>query len=404
MLGVEYSQIMVSGKKFVKTNYTVSKSGRIGIAKKIYVVLLFVLTLSGLVIVYIINNSNTSEVFVGVMAGHRNVDELLDFIDEVEEYVNLIIVSDLSITTNSTKLYPIFDYLQEREIYFIPFMGHLEYINDTNFFRVAEERWGKYFLGVYTFDEPGGKQIDEFFHRPVDEAQNNSDAAAKYIKVVAEEGLLLFAENFNDYGTFNVFTSDYALFWYDYLACYNVVFAQLGWNNTRQIEMALCRGAATAHNSDWGAIITWTYRKPPYIENPEELYNDMVLAYNNGAKYILVFNFPTNQTEYGLLTKEHLDSMKNFWNYIQKNPQPKQNVEVAYVLPKDYGFGFRSPMDSIWGLWGPDELSPIIWSNANILLKTYNSKLDIIYETASPSVFKKYKEIVFWNGTKLSND
>ena len=119
---------------------------------------------------------------------------------------------------------------------------------------------------------------------------------------------------------------------------------------------------------------------------------------------VLVFNFPTNQTEYGLLTKEHLDSMKNFWNYIQKNPQPKQNVEVAYVLPKDYGFGFRSPMDSIWGLWGPDELSPVIWSNANSLLKTYNSQLDIIYESASPSVFKKYKEIVFWNGTTLSND
>ncbi len=381
-----------------------SKLARRGIAKKIYVVLLITLILVASAIIFTIINSDKSEVFVGVMAGHRNVDELLDFVDEVEEYVNLIIVSDLSITKNSTKLYPVFDYLKAREIFFIPFMGPMDYVDDPDFFQVAEERWGKYFLGVYTFDEPGGKQIDKFFHRPVDEAQNNSDAASKYLKVVAEEGLMFLFGNFYDYGTFDVVTSDYALFWHDYLACYNVVFAHFGWNNTRQLQIALCRGAATAHNSDWGAIITWTYGQPPYIENPEELYNDMVLAYNNEAKYILVFNFPTNQTEYGLLTQGHLDSMQNFWNYAQENPQPKQNVDIAYVLPRDYGFGFRGPDDSIWGLWDPDELSPIIWNQANSLLETYNSQLDIIYETASPSVFKKYREIVFWNGTTLSND
>ena len=389
---------------FVQPKLLDSKLNRKGIAKRIYAVLLISLILVASVIFLIITKSYTSEVFVGVMAGHRNVDDLLAFVDEVEDYVNLIIVSDLSITTNSTKLYPIFDYLKNREIYFIPFMDHLKYIDDPNFFQVAKERWGKYFLGVYAFDEPGGKQIDKFNHRPLDEAQNKSDATSKYIKVVAEEGLLFFAEKFNNYTVFNTFTSDYALFWFDYLACYNVVFAQFGWNNTRQLQIALCRGAATSHNSDWGTIITWTYQQPPYIESAEELYNDMVLAYNNGAKYILVFNYPTNQTQFGILTQTHLDSMQNFWNYIHHNPQPKQNIDVAYVLPKDYGFGFRGPDDSIWGLWGPDELSPIIWNQAKSLIETYNSQLDIIYETASPSVFKKYLEIVFWNGTTLSND
>ncbi len=381
-----------------------SKLVKRGITKRIYVVLLITLILVASFIILTFINSDNNEVFVGVMAGHSNVDELLDFINEVEEYVNLIIVSDLSITVNSTKLYPIFDYLKNREIYFIPFMGPIDYVDDPNFFQVAKDRWGKYFLGVYTFDEPGGKQIDEFFHRPVDEAQNNSDAASKYLNMVAEEGLLRFAENFNDYSTFNVFTSDYALFWYDYLACYNVVLAHFGWNNTRQLQIALCRGAATAHNSDWGAIITWTYKQPPYIENPEKLYSDMVLAYNNGAKYILVFNWPTDQSQYGILTQEHLDKMQLFWNYIQENPQPKQNIDVAYVLPKDYGFGFRRPDDSIWGLWGPDELSPIIWNQANSLLETYNSQLNIIYETAYPTKLENYKRTVFWNGTTMLND
>jgi hypothetical protein len=396
---------MVSGQNFflnLKSNN--SKLLKKRVAKKFYVILLLTLALTISLIVFNILDFNSSEVFVGVMAGHETVDELLVFVDEVEEYVNLIVVSELAITTNSTKLYSVFDCLYAKEIYFMPFMEHHNYVDDPNFFRVAEERWGKYFLGVYTFDEPGGKQIDAASHRPFEEAQNNSDAASKYLTAVAEEGLVSFANNFNDYGVFNVFTSDYALFWYDYLACYNVVFAQFGWNNTRQLQIALCRGAATGHNSDWGAIITWTYRQPPYIESPEELYSDMILAYNNGAKYILVFNYPTNQTKFGLFTEDHLDAMHNFWNYIQKSPQPKQNVEVAYLLPKDYGFGFRRPEDNIWGLWGPDELSPKIWHEATNLLKTYNSQLDIIYETASPSILKKYKELFFWNGTTLTND
>lgn len=374
-----------------------------GIAKRIYVILLLASILASSFIGFYILNSGSNEVFVGVMAGHRTVNELLDFINEVEEYVNLIIISDLGITTNSTKLYTVFDYLYAKEIYFIPFMTLLEYVNDPYFFPVARERWGKYFLGVYTFDEPGGKQIDSAPHRPVDEAQNYSDAASKYLKTVCEDGLLFFANNFYDYGVFNIFTSDYALFWYDYLACYNVVFTQFGWNNTRQLQVALCRGAAKGHNSDWGAIITWTYTQSPYIESPETLYNDMLLAYNNGAKYILVFNFPTNQTEFGLFTREHIDSIKDFWNYIQENPQPKQNAEVAYVLPRDYGFGFRGPDDNIWGLWGPDELSPKIWNDAINMLEIYNSKLDIIYEIASPSVLNKYQKLIFWNGTTQLN-
>jgi len=393
---------MFSVKYFLNLNFQRSNLTKKTITKKIYVILIIPLVLA-VTFIAINLNFDTNEVYVGIMAGHETVEELLFFIDEVEEYVNLIIISNLDITTNSTKLYAVFDYLFLREIYFIPFMDHFHYVDDPNFFQFAEERWGKYFLGVYTFDEPGGKQIDVYSHRPVDEAKNNSDASSKYLKAVADEGLYFFAKNFNYSGVFNIFTSDYALFWFDYLACYNVVFTQFGWNNTRQLQIALCRGAASGHNSDWGTITTWTYTQPPYIDNPEELYKDMILAYNNGAKYIIVFNYPTNQTEFGLFTQGHLDAIEDFWNYIQKNRQPKQNVEVAYVLPKDYGFGFRKPEDSIWGLWGPDDLSPKIWNDANRLLETYDSKMDIIYETASQSILKGYKKLFFWNGTTLIN-
>jgi len=70
------------------------------------------------------------DVFVGVMTGHATVEEILTFVDEVEEYVNLVIVSDLSITRNSSALYTVFDNLYDRGLYFIPFMSLLEYVND----------------------------------------------------------------------------------------------------------------------------------------------------------------------------------------------------------------------------------------------------------------------------------
>ncbi len=187
------------------------------------------------------------------------------------------------------------------------------------------------------------------------------------------------------------------------MSCYSTVFAEFGWNFSRQLHVALCRGAADAHGSDWGAIVTWTYRQPPYIESADELYDDMVLAYNNGAKYIVVFNYPTNQTQYGLLTQEHLDAMKQFWNYHSVTPQPKNPAQVAYVLPADYGFGFRKPDDQIWGLWGPDELSQPIWNDANRLLGEYGEKLNIIYETAAPDLMQRYEKLFFWNGTIVDN-
>jgi hypothetical protein len=370
------------------------------------VVFLAVIIFLSLVItgVFLKPKSIEPEVFVGVMAGFGSVDEIVKFVDEVDDYVNLIIISDLNITTNATALYEVFDYLSARGLYFIPFMTLFEYVDDPNFFQVARERWGDHMLGVYTFDEPGGKQMDLTENKPVAEAKNYSDAASQYIEVVAREGLVNFADKFNRVETFTIFTSDYALYWFDYTACYNVILAEFGWNQSSQLNVALCRGAATGHNSDWGAIVTWTYRQPPYLESAEKLYEDMVLAYDNGAKYIVVFDFPTNVTEYGVLTEDHLESIQKFWEYHNETPQPKNVAEVAYVLPKDYGYGFRGPDDKIWGLWGPDDLSAKVWNDVTGLLETYGPKLDIIYEMAAPEIKQQYKTLIFWNGTTIQND
>ena len=140
------------------------------------------------------------------------------------------------------------------------------------------------------------------------------DAASKF-----ESGVSDFLSSTGDPShSSKVFTADYGLYWFDYKAGYDTVFAELGWNYSRQINIALCRGAATVQNKDWGVMIAWTYTTPPYIESGDQLYKDMVLAYDNGAKYIVVFDGDGGSQ--GILQQEHLDAMQRFWNYAQKQP------------------------------------------------------------------------------------
>ncbi|MEM2968608.1 MAG: hypothetical protein QXJ76_04790 [Candidatus Bathyarchaeia archaeon] len=53
-----------------------------------------------------------------------------------------------------------------------------------------------------------------------------------------------------------LFTSDYALYWWGYLSGYDVVLAQLGWNNTVAQEIGLVRGAANLQGKSWCVILT----------------------------------------------------------------------------------------------------------------------------------------------------
>jgi hypothetical protein len=367
------------------------------------VVLLVVLLLLALVIEGLFLREGREEVFVGVEVGYDNVDDVVRFVDEVEDYVNLVVIGSLDITTNATKLTAVCDYLHSKGLYFIPFMFIMQYLEKPDFFQVAKERWGEHFLGVYVSDEPGGRQFDSTNVRVVTEAENWSDAASQYVEGY-NDGLQLFFSHFEESANVTAFTSDYLLHWFDYEAGWDVVFAEFGWNFSRQLHVALCRGAAAVQNREWGVIVTWTYRDTPYIEDAEELYRDLVLAYKNGAKYILVFNYPTNVTEYGILTDDHLDSMRKFWDYVNHFPQPTHASKTAYVLPEDYGYGFRGPDDRIWGLWGPDELSAKVWNETNSLLAAYDKNLDIVYDTAELSREQRYEKLIFWNGTTVQFD
>ena len=344
-----------------------------------------------------------SEVFIGVDAAYDSPEEIKTLVDAISPYTNVFVIGSTGITYNETKLTDLCQYIYGKGLSFIIYTDYhyspgrpsKEWIEN------AKEKWGDSFLGLYVYDEVGGKHLDLWTWRIFTEADNNTDARTQFVSHL-ESLIRTASSNTTDREDIQAFSSDYALYWYDYKAGYDVLFAEFGWNYSRQLNVAMCRGAAVAHDRDWGAMITWTYNQSPYLGSREELYNDIVLAYKNGAKYILVFDTNENYT-HGILTEEHLQAIKDFTQYAHSNPRKNSTVNerTAFVLPKDYGYGFRGPEDRIWGVFPSDATSYALSVKLGDMLETYGDKLDVIYDEVDYSALE-YRQIVFWNGTILN--
>jgi hypothetical protein len=351
------------------------------------------------------------ELLVGVDVGFGDENDVYRVADATKGYANLIILGSLNVTNDTAKLTRVCDYLYRDGFHFIIYVGFRPGVfpprgPDSTFVQEAVSRWGNKFLGLYIFDEPGGKQLDYLISNPdkiVSRADNNSDAALHYVMSV-NGFLLLYHDFYYNASNVNLFTSDYGLYWYDYLCGYNSVFGEFVGNQSRQLSVALTRGAANSLGKEWGVMITWKYNQPPFLEEPEQLYDDMVSAYQNGAKYIVVFDSSAQFPPYGILTQHHIDAMKRFWDYAKSSPRTGEFLaDTAYVLPMDYGFGFRGPNDNTWGLWPADALSAKVWNDTNNLVQQYGMNLDIVYATKIENIpiTLPYSKLIFWNGTTL---
>ena len=344
------------------------------------------------------------DVYIGVDVAYGGVADAKSVIDQVSSYTNLVVFGSTQVTWFPDRVNETFQYAYDKGLSIISLppslQGNSVYMTSSEWYSYAQSSWGSKLLGFYVLDEPGGRQLDGVeAYMGNGPGMNQSLVPHSY----AEAANIFTATVRNRIGGYGVldsyktFTSDYALYWYDYKAGYDTVFTEIGGNYSQQVNIALCRGAATAQNKDWGAIITWKYNAYPWIESPQELYNSMVLAYDNGAKYIIVFD--SNEQGGSILTQQHLDAIQQFWNYAQNNP-PKTSPasqRTAYVLPDAYGFGFRWPTDHIWGLWQADELSSNITTSVGSLLSQYGEKLDILYDDGLQSGNNGYNQLIFWD-------
>ncbi|MDR0460500.1 MAG: hypothetical protein LBH62_03550 [Nitrososphaerota archaeon] len=197
-----------------------------------------------------------------------------------------------------------------------------------------------------------------------------------------------------------VFTADYGLYWWDYKGGYDVVLAELAWNHSDVQQIGLVRGAANLQGKSWGTILTWKYTHPPYLAGGEEIFEQMKLSYETGAEYVLIFNYSENLTNPNILQEEHFLALERFWNDVVQNPKVVHGgvkAEAVLVLPKNYGWGMRTPNDKIWGLWPADNNSSEIWDQIQNKTDQYGPKLDIVFEDSIYSVAGKYHNIYQWN-------
>ena len=387
------------------------------------VLLVLLLITAFLISIYLVSDSKkTNPFYVGVsFCGNISAEAKL-LIDKVENYTNLFVLQSGPISKNETATNEICDYAVAAGLRIIVYFGWFDYNCPWQlpWLDFAKNRWADRFLGVYYYDEPGGFQLDinwshYFYYLKLQNStmhQSHASAMEAFMNGSLAKDYDLAAKIYvdrikNDAGiqelkkrSITTFTSDYALYWYDYLGGYDVVLVQLGWNDTLTKSFGLIRGAARMQNKPWGAIITWKYDEPPYLDSGEEVYNQMLMAYETGGDYVTIFNYPyDNDNPYGILRAEHFEALEHFWNDVvvnQKVIRGTVKAETALVLPMNYGWGMRHPIDQNW-YWQSGERAQHIWELSLPLLSEFDLRLDIVYDDPTFTATSKYEKIYYWN-------
>jgi hypothetical protein len=350
-----------------------------------------------------VNAQTSPNFYLGVDVAFESVAATKQVIDNLSSFTNFFVIGCTG-DYNETRLTIISQYAFDKGLTFIVYTDDTRYPSKT--WLGDAQKWGSKFLGIYFYDEPGGKQLDQSSYPLVASANNYSDASNKYVSLLSrwiKDGPTAMSKSFGE-SNYQLFTSDYSLYWYDYEGGYDTVFAEFALNYSRELNIDLCRGAATAHNKDWGVMITHSFTHFPYLESGPDLYKDMVFAYENGAKYIILFDSDPNWTR-DILQPDQLTAMQQFWQYTKTHPRSISPVSdrSAYVLPQDYAYGFRSPTeDRIWGLWNNDTLTLEVSMSMASLFQIFGKNLDIIYpDILHPPESLGYKMVVYWNDTRL---
>ncbi len=344
------------------------------------------------------------EFYVGVMFAYGNqTSQVKALVNKVENYTNLFVLGSLDLFHNESALNEACDYIYNTNLSFIVQFRGLDTYNYsiTDWMQTAHAKYGSQFLGIYRYDEPGGRQLDGTPDiKLINETAAGPNPSYKSVSEAYVGNLSYFPAHYLQF-TPQMFTADYGLYWFGYKSGYSAVFGEFVGNESRARHIALCRGAASTFDRDWGVIVTWKYNQAPYLENGADMYEDLSLAYSSGAKYAVIFSYP-DVGEFGILTEEHFEALQRFWNTLYTNPASlgEDKAQVAYVVPADYGFGFRSATDTIWGLFSADSLSAKIYGDVELLAGRYGAKFDILYDGSEAAAkLGNYSKVFFWNQT-----
>lgn len=384
--------------------------------------------------------------YVGVAFCGNTTADAIALIDRTKNYTNLFVLDTgrSVLSRNESAVYQICDYATANGLSIIINLGISSPIerdvttwfwnsNITEMKANWTERWGDKFLGMYYNDEVGGIQLDGSWTDFYQWSENRSISdypPLRTLQLDIKNKLDLYnkanftPENYDIEANFYVnlvlgydpgiitlnntdipmFTSDYGLYWWDYLGGYDVMLAELGWNASVAQQIDQVKGAARLQGKDWGTMITWKYDDVPFLDSAKSIYDQMLASYQAGAKYIMIFNYAkdknaTNTAE--AMVDQHYMALYQFWHDIHsKQYEDNSKPEAALVLPHNYGWGMRNPNDTIWGFWPTDSKTRQIAINMATLLDWYGTKLDIVYEDpAYPITNTNYTHVYYWNST-----
>lgn len=361
-------------------------------------------------------------------------------IDRVNEYTNLFVLQSWPVSRNETAVYEVCDYAVAKGLSIIVNLGTRKTYEQTGadadmwawqlqVWKNGSTRWGDKFIGAYYDDEPGGAQIDYDWNKFFEERQHYPAPSntsrwmygvySKWLdwKINGTQPKDYNAETqvFLNYFTnpisafqelkgtgVKTFISDYALHWFDYRGGYDVVLAQFGSNNSVAQAIQQVRGAARLQGKEWGVIVTWKYMQPPYLASGEEIFDQMMTAYQAGAKYVVLFDYPQMpDNPYGVLQKGHFDALEQFSRTVKETSNTKviddNKAEVVLVLPSNYGHGLRREDDRIWGYWGTDDKTAQVWNAVRALDARYRLRMDIVFDDPAFPALNKYCSVFLWN-------
>ncbi len=94
---------------------------------------------------------------MGVDVAYGDIAAVKSRIDEVSSYTNLVVIGSTVITYDPAKCNEVCQYAYDRGLYFMIYSSDRL---QQKWVEEAKNRWGDRFLGIYVWDEAGGKQLD----------------------------------------------------------------------------------------------------------------------------------------------------------------------------------------------------------------------------------------------------
>jgi hypothetical protein len=370
---------------------------------KLFATFLLVVLLTNVLVIAAFSSGAFSgtapDLYFGVYIGYGNMPEAKALMDRVSNFTNFFVVGTTYIAASFDENKTL-EYAYSKGLYFMSLEASL----GKDWYKFANDTWGNVvgFIELYE-DEPGGRALDNPANSTVGWDANCLPTSPENATAIFKDHLGRALNNTRSarFGQMNysLFAADYGLYWFDYKAGYDGVLAEFYGNYSRQMTVALARGAATVQNKTWGVLINWKYDEAPYLESAQDLYDDMLYAYNAGAKYIVIFDSNKQWTQ-DILTQDHLNAMQQFWDYVQTHPRQTDwaTTRTAFVLPPYYGCGFRGPNDKIWGIWPQNDTSVVINAAMNQQLQLHGDSLDIIYDDDLESGNNYgYNQLIYWD-------